>query len=324
LLVVAAILIGNAAYQAGNISGGILGLEGTFGDLSLSYGLGKLNGWSWLIGLLAFVLLYFGNYKIIERILVGLVVFMSLSFLVTAFLTRPNLMELIKGLLIPQIPDGSLLTVIALVGTTVVPYNLFLHSSLVREKWKGVAQLRAARKDTYLSIILGGIVSLAIIVCGASVDAPNISNAADLAQSIEPLYGTFSSTFLSMGLFAAGITSAITAPLAAAYVAKGCFGWKGTSKSPEFRMVWILVLLAGVLVSSFGLKPIEIIKFAQIANGILLPFVAVFLVWAVNQKSILGSHRNKPFTNVLAFIILLTTFLLGVFSFNKVFNLGLF
>ena len=320
ILILSAILVGNAAYEAGNISGGVLGLQSVFSNANLAINDLKFNLWSWLIGAIAFILLYIGNYKVIERSLIGLVVIMSLSFLITAILTKPDLLEVLKGLFIPSFPEEGWLTIIALVGTTVVPYNLFLHASLVKEKWQGVESLRAARKDVYVSIVLGGLVSMAIIVCAAAIQTTQVSNASDLAKGLEPLFGTFSKYFLSLGLFAAGITSAITAPLAAAYVAKGCFGWKKGLKGRKFRMVWIFILCLGILFSSIGFKPIEIIKFAQIANGLLLPIIAGFLLWVVNKQTVLGSYKNSKLQNFLGFLILIATVVLGSISLLKVFK----
>ena len=200
-----------------------------------------------------------------------------------------------------------------------MPYNLFLHASLVKEKWNGTEDLKAAKTDLYLSIILGGIVSIAIIVCAASIQNTEINDAADLAKSLEPLFGSFSKYFLSMGLFAAGISSAITAPLAAAYVAKGCFNWEASLKSKKFRTVWIFVLLVGVIFSSVGFKPIEVIQFAQVANGILLPVIAGFLLWAVNKRNILGSFKNNTIQNIFGFLIVLIALILGLRSLSKVF-----
>jgi manganese transport protein len=320
VLILSAILVGNAAYEAGNISGGVLGLQSIFSNANLSINDLKLNLWSWLIGAIAFILLYIGNYKVIERSLIGLVVIMSLSFLITAILTKPDIVEVLKGLFIPSFPEEGWLTIIALVGTTVVPYNLFLHASLVKEKWQGVDSLKAARKDVYVSIVLGGVVSMAIIVCAAAIQTTQVSTASDLAKGLEPLFGSFSKYFLSLGLFAAGITSAITAPLAAAYVAKGCFGWEKGLKGRKFRMVWILILCLGVLFSSIGFKPIEIIKFAQIANGLLLPIIAGFLLWIMNKQAVLGSYKNSKAQNYLGFLILIATIVLGIISLLKVFK----
>ncbi len=323
-LILSAVLIGNAAYEAGNISGGVLGLQTLVENSTLELGNVQFNYLSLLIGAIAFVLLFIGNYKLIEKSLIFLVVFMSISFVVTAVITTPPILDVVKGLFIPKVPDDGWLTVVALVGTTVVPYNLFLHASLVKEKWKDATQLKTARRDTYISIVLGGLVSMAIIICAAAIDATNISTAADLAVGLEPLYGSFSKYFLSMGLFAAGITSAITAPLAAAYVAKECFKWGDGLRSPKFRMVWMFILVLGIVISSMGWKPIEIIKFAQVANGLLLPIIAIFLLWVVNKEKVLGIHKNTRAQNVLGILIVLTTVMLGMRSLEKVFGFSIF
>ncbi len=321
VLIVAAILVGNAAYEGGNISGGVLGLKSIIPNSVVTVLGVPVETLSLAIGVIAFGILYIGNYKVMERILIFMVILMSVSFVLTAIVTSPNIMEVLKGIFVPRIPEEGWLTIVALVGTTVVPYNLFLHASLVKEKWSGVDELREARKDTYFSIILGGLVSMAIIVCGAAIQSSEINNAADLAKGLEPLYGGVSKYFLSIGLFAAGITSAITAPLAAAYVAKGCFGWDTGLKSAKFRGIWILILVLGVIVSSTGVKPIEIIKFAQVANGILLPVIAAFLLWIVNRRAILGDYKNTLFQNIIGLLILGAAILLGARALFKVFNI---
>ncbi|TFG78409.1 MAG: divalent metal cation transporter, partial [Flavobacteriales bacterium] len=275
-MILAAIVLGNTAYEGGNIGGATLGLVAIFGD--------EFSFWyPYIVGALAFVILFLGNYKVLEKVFMGLVLAMSLSFLITAFITRPNLGSMLKGMLVPNLPEGSILTVIALIGTTVVPYNLFLHASLVSEKWKSKEDLKFAKSDTIISIVLGGMVSMAIIIAAAAIPGQGVDNVMDLAKGLEPLYGQAAQYFMGMGLFAAGVTSAITAPLAAAYVANSCFGWKAGLKDLKFKLVWMGILLLGVLSMSFGIKPIEIIKFAQVANGLLLPIIAVFLLWVVNR-----------------------------------------
>ena len=320
ILILSAIVIGNASYEAGNISGGILGLETIFGEFTYNFSNFSINFMSIIIGIIAFVLLYIGNYKFLEKALVTLVILMSFSFVLTAIITKPNLIEIFKGMFIPTFPEQSLWTIIGLIGTTVVPYNLFLHASLVKERWQKKEDLQFAKKDTIVSIILGGLVSMAIIVSAASIPSAAIVNAADLAKGLAPLYGDFAKYFLALGLFAAGITSAITAPLAAAYVAKGCLGFKGNMQSKSFRLVWIVILFLGVLFSSIGIKPIEIIKFAQVANGMLLPIIAGILLWIMNKKNVLGSFVNTKTQNILGVLILIIAVFLGVKGILKVFN----
>ena len=312
LLIFSAIVIGNAAYEAGNISGASLGISGVLGNsLFFLYPI--------LIGIVAFCVLFIGNYKILERSLVVLVIIMSVSFLLTAIITKPSIDLVLKGMFTPSFPDGSLLTIIGLIGTTVVPYNLFLHASLVKEKWKSKSDLKFARRDTFMSILLGGFVSMAVIIAATAIHGNEVKNALDLAKGLEPLYGDFAKYFLGIGMFAAGITSAITAPLAASYVANSCFGWQAGLKNTKFRIVWIVIMVMGVSFSSLKINAIEIIKFAQIANGVLLPFIALFLLWIVNKTNVLGAYKNKIYQNIISIVIILITIVLGLKSILKVF-----
>ena len=315
VLILSAILIGNIAYEAGNISGGVLGLEAMFGDLSFSNG---FNGYSLIIGLIAFFILLLGNNRLLEKILMGLVLFMSLAFLLTAIKIGPDLKSFFTGLFVPTFPDNSILIIMGLIGTTVVPYNLFLHVSLAKEKWNSSNQIKDAKMDTLIAVIVGGLISMCIIISSTSIGLDKITSAIDLAKGVEPVFGVFSKQLVSFGLFAAGLTSAITAPLAAAYVTCGCLNWTSDLKSIRFRMVWFLVLFIGVVCSSLSISSIEIIKFAQVANGILLPTVTFFLILIANNKKVLGKHVSNWKNNLISFFILLITLLLGFKSIIKV------
>ncbi|MCM4160216.1 divalent metal cation transporter [Antarcticibacterium flavum] len=314
ILIFSAIVIGNAAYEAGNITGAVLGITAIVEPSSLEIGSFSLNLYSLLVGLVAFTLLAVGSYKILERVFIGLVAFMSISFLITAVLVKPNFGEIMSGLFLPSTGAAGMLTVIAIVGTTVVPYNLFLHASLVGEKWKQPGDLKIARKELFFAIALGGLVSMAIVIVAAASSLSQVETAADLAVGLEPLFGTYATWFIALGLMAAGITSSITAPLAAAYVVKGCLGWKEGMNSLKFKSVWAGILILGVIFSSLQIKPVEIIKFAQVANGLLLPVIAIFLFWIVNKASIMGESRNTTLQNVLGLVIISISILLGARS----------
>lgn len=304
ILIICSILIGNAAYEAGNISGASLGLSAIINNQSINY-------FPLIIGLIAFIVLYQGDYKILERSLISLVLIMSISFFITAIMTKPNLTLLVKGAIRPNINSNNLVVVLGLIGTTVVPYNLFLHSSLVSEKWKSIDKLKVARFESFISILIGGLVSLSIIITAASVNNQEITGVIDLAKGLKPLYGKFAIYFLGIGLFASGITSSITAPLAAAYVAKSCFGWGDSLKSKKFRLVWILILLIGVIISMLNINPIEIIKFAQFSNSLLLPIIAIILLWLINNRNIISNKYNYKYQNLLGSIIVIITIILG-------------
>ena len=304
LLIICSILIGNAAYEAGNITGASLGISAILNSESINY-------IPIFIGLIAFIILYQGNYKILERFLVLLVLIMSISFFITAIMTRPNIKSLLNGILSPELNSTNIMVVLGLVGTTVVPYNLFLHSSLVSEKWGSSNKLKVARFESFFSILIGGLISLSIIITAASVNNKDVNGVIDLAKGLEPLYGKFAIYFLGIGLFASGITSSITAPLAAAYVAKSCFDWDDSLKSQKFRAIWIIILFSGVIASMVELNPIEIIKFAQFSNSLLLPIIAIILLWLINNKSIISQRYRYKFQNILGSVIFILSIILG-------------
>jgi len=316
ILVVAAIGVGNAAYEAGNISGASLGLQS----------LTSFPVWlcALLIGGLGALLLGTGAYKWLEPVLIFLVLAMSAVFVLTMLLIDINLADLFRGMLTPSIPAGSAMTVIALIGTTVVPYNLFLHANLVQEKWRGVATgqaLRESRVDTVLSIGLGGLITLAVMSTSAVAffQTGAVFSAASLATQLEPVLGRAANGFFAFGLLAAGLTSAITAPLAAAYAVTGAMGWPSTLSDRRFRAIAMLVLVIGTVFAALGSKPIAAILFAQAANGLLLPVTAIFLLIIMNRADLLGAYRNRMATNVVGAAVVFVVTGLGLFNIARLF-----
>ena len=316
LLIISAIFIGNSAYEAGNISGAVMGFELLFGK---SFQFNQINIFSILSGILALPLIIFGNNKVLEKILIILVLIMSFSFVFTVFIVGIDFNLLLSSSDLFSFSSESILTIAGLIGTTVVPYNIFLHVALVNNRWKSTKELRFANFDTIVSISIGGLISLCILLTAAGLNNSDILNAVDLAYSLQPLYGDFSKYIVAIGLLSAGLTSSITAPIAAAYVVCGCFGFSINRKSKLFKIIAVIVLLIGVIFSSIGFSPIEIIKFAQVTNGILLPLVVVFLLFLANNTRLLKNNTNNLFQNLLGLIVIGFCLLLCYRSVAKVF-----
>jgi len=314
VLVVVAIVFGNAAYEAGNISGAVMGFSVIYADTQLSFGDFTLDYLPLVIGASCYFILNLNSYKKIEKLLIVLVVLMSLSFLATALITKPDLLSLVKGITLLKMPSDSLTTVLAIVGTTIVPYNLFLHSSVVQEKWKGVSGLKFAKLDSAIAIGLGGLVSIAVVVAASEIPREELRSILDMTETLEPLYGAYAKYLLGFGFFAAGITSTLTAALAAAYVLKGCLGWKIDNTHPKFKWTWRGILLLGVVFSSLGINPIELIQIAQVSNAILLPFIAILLLAIVSNRKLMGDYRNTQFQNTVGVLIILFCLFLSVKS----------
>lgn len=311
-LVISAILIGNAAYEAGNISGGVLGLQLLFGEFTF---------WPLILGIAGIALLYFGKYKNFENLLIGLVILMSICFIITAIMVKPDVGALFKGFNPFNFAEWNLLLILGLIGTTVVPYNLFLHASTISKKWPETASLKDIRTENNFSILLGGIISMLIIITAAASrgSVTEVSNAKDLAIQLQPLFGDSATIFMGLGLLAAGFSSAITAPIAAAYAAKGIFSFRDESDM-RFRLIWFIIIVIGIVVSLSGIKPIPIIKFAQIANALLLPFIASYLFYLCNRKNILGEHVNSFWSNLLGGGVILVATILSLRTFYLLFS----
>ncbi|MAP94217.1 MAG: manganese transporter [Ponticaulis sp.] len=313
LLVVVALGAGNAAYEGGNISGGALGLEAILGQSSPEIFQRAVLG----ISGLAAALLLLGGYKAIERVLIAVVILMAIAFAVSAFLVKPDFGAMLKGL-IPVVPEGGLLTAVALIGTTIVPYNLFLHAAAARKRWstKAVENVSEAQGDTYVSVGLGGLISILIMTTAAASlfgQGSEINNAVDMAAAIEPTYGELARYLIGFGLLAAGVSSAVTAPLATAYALTEIFPSKGERTSQTvFKTTCLIVLLIGTVLALSGIRPVNVIFFAQIANGLLLPLIAITLMIAMNRRSILGDAVNGLAANLLGGGVVLITLLLGL------------
>ena len=315
-LVVIGIGGGNAAFEMGNILGAAVALAEVSGL--------PTTAWTLAVGGLAFVLLWSGTYTAIERVLVLLVILMSGVFLLTALLVQPSLSDILAGFS-PALPVGSFVTVIALIGTTVVPYNLFLHASAVQAKWPATLSasqaLREARRDTFLSISLGGVLTLALVATAAATffrQGIALENAASIARQLEPLVGSHARLLFATGLFAAGLTSAITAPLAAAYAVAGVLGWSADSDTGKVRLVWSAVVLLGTGLAFFGQRPLVAILLAQAVNACLLPLLAGCLLFVMNKQKLLGSYTNGMLANMAGGAVVLIVTGLGVFQFFRV------
>ncbi len=312
VLIIAAIFIGNIAYETGNVTGGVLGIRTVL----------NIEAWipAIILGVIAFILLFTGGYKALEKVLIGLVILMSVVFIATSIAVQPDYGQVFSSLVTPTIPEGEngWLTVVGLIGTTVVPYNIFLHASSAAKKWQDKKDVKTMRLDTIIAVGLGGIISMSIIITAAATmnaSGIEVSNGADMATALEPLLGSWAMWFFAIGLFAAGFTSMITAPVSAAFATAGILGWGSDMKKWKFRIVWMIVLIFGVVLTSLNQSsPTEIIVVAQAANAVILPIIAIFLYIMMNRKKELGDYSNGVFANILGAVVIAVTLFISVRS----------
>ncbi len=304
-LVFVSIAFGCAAYQAGNMLGAVSGLK-LFSNIPTALA-------TVLVFLLGFGLLWSSNYKVIATALGLVVAVMGFAFIYVAFQTDVTALSFTASMLKPSMPEGGNLLLIGLIGTTMVPYNIFLGKGISHGQ-----ELREMRIGLIVAIVLGGLISMAIMVVGSEVQGE--FSFANLASTISEKGGNFLGLLFGIGLAAAGLSSSITSPLAAAVTAKSTFNdernlW--SEKSIRFKTVWISIMLIGLMIGLSGVKAIPVIIAAQAINGFLLPIIACYLIIIVNGRALLGEHINGVFLNILSLIIIGICFFVGM---NNVFS----
>jgi manganese transport protein len=324
-LILVAILLGNSAYQTGNLLGAKAGVEPFF----FAFGPKEIESshFNWpvlVIGLLAGGLIVLGKFEWLRTILTVLVGLMSLMFVLAAILSQPQPAEILYGL-IPSLPPNSAPLALGLIGTTVVPYNLFLHASAAANRWpenlvrKTIDKERAIRdsfKDTVLAVSVGGLVTAGILITAAMAFHPtqnpaieaavDLQKVGDISHQLRPILGQWATLFFGLGLFAAGFTSAITAPVAAGLATAGCFGWPNQLQDWRVKSTALGVLLTGsILAVCFGKAPAEAILTAQIANGFILPLLAMMLLVLTNRLKLMNRFINGRMQNIIGTFVVL-------------------
>ncbi|HSH20958.1 MAG TPA: Nramp family divalent metal transporter [Draconibacterium sp.] len=312
LLVLGAIVLGAAAYEMGNILGAVAGFLLIFNVPSYILIL--------TIGGISAIILNIPSLKIISTIMGFVVVIMGIGFLITAFLIQPSFVEIALGAFIPRFPSTSQsgVLVLGLIGTTIVPYNLFLGSVISNNK----QTVKEMRFGLVIAIVLGGLFSMAVLIVGTSLAGQ--FSFEELAFALNKKIGFAGKYLLGFGLFAAGFTSAVTAPLASAITLKSLFGNKNPEKwnpgSIRFKLGWGGILIAGIGFALGNVKPIPAIILAQALNGFLLPFVSIFLFIVINNRRIVGTKNSNPTTlNILMILVIFVTLVLGLNSASKAF-----
>ncbi len=299
-LVGVTVMLGCAAYEAGNMLGAVSGLN-------LLTGI-NLKILTVVVAVVSFVVLWINKRQVISWLMTGLVGLMGLAFFMLALQQPFSITEVLAHAVVPEFPGGSALLILGLVGTTIVPYNIFLGSGISKGK-----TIPLMRLGLTVSVLTGGLITAAILIAGTSVQA--FSSFPDLAGSLREKMGPVGSLALGVGLFAAGFSSSITAPYASSVIASTIFGWEDQRR---LRLVWGTVLLTGFLFGISGIKPIPVILTVQALNGLILPLLVAVLIIVINQRRIIpATHVPGLLYNVLLLLMLGSVVLIGLNQVEK-------
>lgn len=295
------------AFQAGNEIGAANGLSDIFGL--------PLPAAAVIIGALALATTWLGSYKTLELIMQIFVSLMGILFVVTMLTIRPDWGAVLKGAFVPSLPDGSTVTAIALIGTTIVGINLILHSISCQEKYHDKEELGDARFDIGVNILIGIIITLSIVITSAAVlyqSGVEVSSPLIFSKSLEPVLGSWARIVGDLGLTAAGLSSAIAVSYTIRAIYSRLFHWEGGSTSLPAKILGTIVIVFGTAFAMFSRTPTQIIVVAQTVSGFSLPFISIVLLVVANSKRIMGPMKNKVFSNIVGMIAVLVTLGLGI------------
>jgi Mn2+/Fe2+ NRAMP family transporter len=261
-----------------------------------------------LAALAVWTLVVFFSYRFVERVLFVLVL-AFLAYPISVFILKPNWPVVMAGF-IPSIPTSpsALVFALALVGTTITPYLLFYMQASVVDKGVDRQSTTYARVDVFLGAALAGLFAFFIIVVTGTVLYPagiQVSSAEAAAQALVPLAGASAGLLFAIGLCGASLLGAVVMPLSTSYAICEAFGWEsGISKNfreaPVFMSLFTLMLVLGAVVVLIpGISLIPLIISAQIANGILLPIVLIFIVRLATDRHLMGDAVNGRVATIL-------------------------
>ncbi|HXE30184.1 MAG TPA: Nramp family divalent metal transporter [Terriglobales bacterium] len=262
--------------------------------------------------LLIWLLVVRGRYRKVELILIALsLIYFSYAF--SAVLAHPDWSLALRQMIVPHgvtFNHEYLVMVIGLIGTTITPWMQFYLQASIVEKGIGRKEYALSRWDVIVGCIITDVVAFFIVVaCAATLYVHghrDVNTVADVAQALGPLAGRYASLLFAVGLINAALLSAAILPLATAYnVCEGLGLESGVDKrfseAPAFYALYTLLIGAGAsLVLIPKLPLLKVIIYSQVANGILLPFVLVFMLLLVNREDVMGDYRNSWLGNLIA------------------------
>lgn len=294
------VIFGCAAYEAGNILGAVAGLSLLTGVSSTVLTL--------VVTAVSGAILWFGGKDWISNLMMLLVVMMGGAFAALAFSQDFSIADLAVSTISPVIPTGSELIVLGLIGTTIVPYNIFISAGI--SKGQTISHMRVGLG---FSVAIGGAITAAILIAGISINSFNSFQ--EIANAMNAQVGEWGGYALALGLFAAGFSSSITSPYASSLIATTVFHF---SKEWKVKATWIVVLLTGFSFGISGVRPIPVILAVQALNGLILPLITMYLIIIVNDEQIVPRQQQHDSRyNIVLMVILLAVSLIGISNIDK-------
>ena len=251
-----------------------------------------------------------GSYKSVEKAFLAACLF-YLAYIVSGFMGKPDWAQIGSAIITPTLKfEPRFLTMtIGVVGTTIAPWMQFYLQSSIVDKGLKIRDYKYARVDVIFGSIMVNVVAFFIIMlCAVTLyqNGIKIETAKDAALALAPLAGQYCSWLFAFGLLNASLFAASILPLSTAYTICEAFGWESSLNhrfmgAPQFYGLYSLMIFLGAgIILMPDIPLISIMFYSQVINGILLPFVLIFMLLLINDRQIMGEYTNGPVMNIIA------------------------
>lgn len=265
-----------------------------------------------LSALIVWFILYKGSFKTTQKIFLVFSAF-YIVYIINGFIIKPDFSEAIVSLVKPTIEWTApfLLTMIALIGTTITPLGQFFIQSYVVDKGLGIKHYKTEKAEVFFGAFLTDIVSFFIIISTAATlykYGIRINDAGDAAMALRPLAGNLAQFLFAFGLFSASMLGAFILPVATSYAICEAFGWEAgfntnwQNGKTFYSIILVSIFIPAIIVLIPEISLIKVMILSQDINGILLPFILIFVMKIINNKRIMGEYTNKPIGNIISWL----------------------
>ncbi|WP_425589803.1 Nramp family divalent metal transporter [Fictibacillus fluitans] len=247
------------------------------------------------------------GFRFIEQIILGFVIIVAAVYIVELFYAKPDLGQVGYHLVVPHLNSASILVAIGMLGATVMPHNIFLHSSVVKNRLKknqpkhNHRVYKYAIVDSLLALNVAWFINSAMIVVAAAVFYKNgvkVTSIEDAYSTLTPLLGGFASLAFAIALLSAGLSSSVTGTMAGQYILEGFLNIK--------IPIWVrrvVTMIPALIIIGMGINTWKALVVSQVILSMQLPFTIIPLIMFTRNKKIMGSYANKRWTNILLILV---------------------
>lgn len=285
------------SFQAGN-------------SIGVGIAIGEATGtpkdvWIITFTVIGIALLFFPSfYKVMEKLMIGLVLLMLFCFIATLFLADIKFDRFIVGF-VPSIPKDSLGLIIAFTASCFSLVGAFYQTYLIQERKKSSNQtvsIKSSERGAFTGVAILGFMSASVLICAAAVLFPkgiHVSSASEMGKALEPLFGKYASSLFFVGLFGAAFSSLVGNATVGGALLGDALGFGSSLNSKTVKILISVVMVLGCIVAvSFGKLPLELIVLAQSVTIFLVPFIGISIIVIANSKKVMGEHANNTFYKV--------------------------